>query len=121
MLSITTAKTVPSTRLLARMLSVSRNTVLVAYESLAADELIHNLHGSGARVTNCSPLALPPMTSLLSAAKYPNLVTLFADCPSRKSDGDALSHATSSPVTGATARHHDSSEWRVCRSGVSGR
>ena len=39
-------------------------------------------------------------------------------CPSRKSDGDALSHATSSPVTGATARHHDSSEWRVCRSGL---
>ncbi len=48
----------PSTRLLARMLSVSRNTVLVADESLAADDLIHNVHGSGAHVNKlyaCDP------------------------------------------------------------------
>ena len=69
----------PSTRLLARMLGVSRNTVLVAYESLAADDLIHNVRGSGARVNNFAPVTLPPMTTLLSAAMYPELVTLFAD------------------------------------------
>jgi DNA-binding transcriptional regulator YhcF (GntR family) len=69
----------PSTRLLARMLGVSRNTVLIAYETLAAENLIRNLHGSGARVSNFAPVTLPPMASLLSAAMYPELVTLFAD------------------------------------------
>ena len=69
----------PSTRLLARMLGVSRNTVLVAYESLAADDLIHNVHGSGARENNFAPVTLPPMTGILTAAMYPELVTLFAD------------------------------------------
>ena len=69
----------PSTRLFARMLSVSRNTVLVAYESLAADDLIQNVRGSGARVNNFAPVTLPPMTGLLLAAMYPKLVTLLCD------------------------------------------
>ena len=69
----------PSTRLLARMLGVSRNTVMVAYESLAADDLIQSVRGSGARVNNVAPVTLPPITRLLSAAMYPELVTFFAD------------------------------------------
>jgi DNA-binding FadR family transcriptional regulator len=69
----------PSTRRLAGMLSVSRNTVLLAYESLAADDLIYSVHGSGARVRNFAPPTLPPLTGLLSAAMYPELVTIFAD------------------------------------------
>ena len=69
----------PSTRLLARMLGVSRNTVVTAYELLAAEELIRNVHGSGALVNSYAPLTLPPMTGLLAAARYPEVVTLFAD------------------------------------------
>lgn len=69
----------PSTRLLARMLGVSRNTVLVAYESLAADDLVQNVRGSGALVKNFGPVTLPPMTKLLSAAMYPELVTVLCD------------------------------------------
>ena len=69
----------PSTRALARMLGVSRNTVLIAYETLAAEDLIRNVHGSGARVSNFAPVTLPPMTSLQSAAMYPELVTLLCD------------------------------------------
>src|SRR4051812_35734585 len=40
----------PSTRLLARLLHVSRNTVLTAYEELAAMGLIFGEAGSGMRV-----------------------------------------------------------------------
>ena len=69
----------PSTRLLARMLGVSRNTVLIAYESLAADDLIRNVRGSGTRVNDFAPVTLPPMTGLLAAAMYPETITLLAD------------------------------------------
>lgn len=40
----------PASRNLARQLGVSRNTVLFAYEELAADELLAGCVGSGARV-----------------------------------------------------------------------
>jgi len=40
----------PSTRALARRLGVSRNTVLAAYEELAAEGLIKGRIGSGTRV-----------------------------------------------------------------------
>lgn len=69
----------PSTRVLASMLGVSRNTVLVAYESLAADDLIRNVRGSGASVNNFAPVTLPPVTGILSAAMYPEVVTLLDD------------------------------------------
>jgi DNA-binding transcriptional regulator YhcF (GntR family) len=69
----------PSTRVLARMLGVSRNTVLIAYENLAAANLILNAQGSGARVNNFAPVTLPPMASVLSAAMYPEIVTLLGD------------------------------------------
>ena len=40
----------PSTRMMARRLGVSRNTVLNAYEELAADDLITGKVGSGTQV-----------------------------------------------------------------------
>jgi DNA-binding GntR family transcriptional regulator len=42
----------PSTRLLARLLGVSRNTVLAAYDDLVADGLIHGRPGAGMVVAN---------------------------------------------------------------------
>ena len=53
----------PSTRVLARALGVSRNTVLTAYDSLVADALIVARKGSGTRVAipddGVAPLAMP--------------------------------------------------------------
>ena len=69
----------PSTPVLARLLGVSRNTVLIAYETLAARNLIRNVHGSGARVSTSAPVKLPSMASVLSAAMYPEMVTIFDD------------------------------------------
>jgi DNA-binding FadR family transcriptional regulator len=44
----------PSTRALARRLGVSRNTILNAYEALAAEALLAARTGSGTRVRMCS-------------------------------------------------------------------
>jgi DNA-binding GntR family transcriptional regulator len=40
----------PSTRAAAELFGVSRNTVVTAYEALAADDLIESVTGSGTRV-----------------------------------------------------------------------
>ncbi len=69
----------PSTRTLALMLGISRNTVLIAYETLAAEDLIRSQHGSGARVNNWEPVALPTMAKLLYHARYPECITLLSD------------------------------------------
>lgn len=50
----------PSTRVMANLLGVSRNTVLKAYDDLAADGLIEGKHGSGTRVRQHS---VPPAPS----------------------------------------------------------
>ena len=50
----------PSSRALARMLGVSRNTVLNAYEALVADELLAARKGSGTRVATPSA-KFPPL------------------------------------------------------------
>jgi|SRR5580658_5545892 DNA-binding transcriptional regulator YhcF (GntR family) len=42
----------PSTRLLAKNLAISRNTVVNAYEALAAEGLVTGAIGSGTRVTS---------------------------------------------------------------------
>ncbi|MGI9070915.1 MAG: GntR family transcriptional regulator [Bryobacteraceae bacterium] len=69
----------PSTRTLARMLGISRNTVLIAYETLAAEDLIRSELGSGARVNNWAPAMLPSMAKLLHEARYPECITLVRD------------------------------------------
>jgi DNA-binding GntR family transcriptional regulator len=47
----------PSTRAAARLFGVSRNTVVTAYEILAADELIESATGSGTRVRRAGMIA----------------------------------------------------------------
>ena len=69
----------PSTRALARILVVSRNTVLIAYETLAAEDLIRSACGSGARVNQSTPVRLPAMARLLGEAQYPERITPFGD------------------------------------------
>lgn len=69
----------PSTRTLARMLGLSRNTVLIAYESLAAEDLIRSERGSRTRVNNWVPVVLPTTARLLHEAQYPERITLLGD------------------------------------------
>jgi DNA-binding transcriptional regulator YhcF (GntR family) len=69
----------PSTRSLSLQLGVSRNIVIIVYETLAASGLIRSKPGSGAWVSNVSPVTLPPVSTLLSAAKYPERLTLLDD------------------------------------------
>src|SRR5688572_17328934 len=66
-------KQLPSTRVLAKLLGVSRNTVLTAYEELVADGLIEGRHGSAMFVSERVPresVALNPL-QLLREAQYP--------------------------------------------------
>lgn len=69
----------PSTRTMARMLGVSRNTILISYETLVAEDLIRSERGSGARVNDWAPVALPARAELLYEARYPECITLFRD------------------------------------------
>ena len=78
----------PSTRVMARLLRVSRNTVLAAYEDLAADDLLRGERGAGMRV-NHGPSA-PEMTwfglrHVIRAAGYPARVLVLED-----TDGNSL-------------------------------
>jgi DNA-binding GntR family transcriptional regulator len=68
----------PSTRKLARSLGVSRNTVLNAYEALAADALLAARSGSGTQVApgHLRPLATPmrrrfDLWAALREARFP--------------------------------------------------
>jgi DNA-binding GntR family transcriptional regulator len=64
----------PSSRIMAKLLRVSRNTVVTAYDDLIADGLLHARPGSGIRVATASRAALPGLTNLKRAvrsAHYP--------------------------------------------------
>ncbi len=76
----------PSTRSLARHLGVSRNTVLNAYETLAAEGLLDGRIGSGTRV--CMAVAgscyvpapsIPDARAMMREAHYPTTPTGFDD------------------------------------------
>jgi DNA-binding transcriptional regulator YhcF (GntR family) len=71
----------PSTRLLARMLRVSRNTILAAYEELAADGLIEGRPGSGMVIAARPRGAMSDFDPLraLRDAQYPNRTVAFED------------------------------------------
>jgi DNA-binding GntR family transcriptional regulator len=72
----------PSSRVLARLLGVSRNTVLAAFDSLASDDLLRGERGAGMRVRNGA--AAPEVTwfglrQVIRAAGYPARVVTLAD------------------------------------------
>jgi DNA-binding transcriptional regulator YhcF (GntR family) len=81
----------PSTRALAKQLGVSRNTVLYAYETLAAEGLIAGRRGSGTRVLGDSegraaaPKSRRDLSWILRDSHYPVSAVGFAD-----PDGNAL-------------------------------
>ena len=77
----------PSTRAMAEMLGVSRNTIITAYEELSSDGSIVGKLGSGTRVRG---LPATPKTFdlrvILRAAHYPASTLSFCD-----PDGNVLS------------------------------
>jgi GntR family transcriptional regulator / MocR family aminotransferase len=74
----------PSTRALAKSLAVSRNTVLTAYEELAADGILTGRTGSGTRVAGSVPVrklvpVMPNLLSVLRSGHYPLGMASFVD------------------------------------------
>lgn len=72
----------PSSRVLAPLLGVSRNTVLAAFDRLAADGLLVGERGAGMRVQHGAPA--PEVTwyglrEVIRAAGYPARVVQFDD------------------------------------------
>jgi DNA-binding GntR family transcriptional regulator len=65
----------PSTRMLARLLGVSRNTVVDAYDALTADALIVPRRGAGVSVVErrpVGPLHRVALDRMLRDARYPS-------------------------------------------------
>jgi len=72
----------PSSRSLARILRVSRNTVVAAYDDLSANGLIRVMRGAGVRVNGSGPLAGMPVAGLhglVEAAHFPARVLELED------------------------------------------
>ena len=61
----------PSSRVLARLLGVSRNTVLTAYDELAADGFIEGRRGAAMVVVAPRTVGVPDVHRLLRDAQYP--------------------------------------------------
>lgn len=74
----------PSTRFMAKLLGVSRNTVFAAYEELAAEDLIRGERGSCMRV-NRQGATRGNIAAWIQAARYPARIVAFDDL-----DGNAL-------------------------------
>jgi DNA-binding GntR family transcriptional regulator len=72
----------PSTRAAAKLFSISRTTVVTAYETLASEDLIESCIGSGTRVRATRmipPVDAPSWESLIRAARYPARVVRLQD------------------------------------------
>ena len=80
--SLTPGQRLPSTRTLAERLRISRNTVLTAFEELAAQGLIEGRIGAGTRVRRAGPMCVPKtpdVNTLLREAHYPAAASRFSD------------------------------------------
>ena len=77
----------PATQTLARLLGVSRNTVIAAYEDLAAADLISAKRGSGMWVNGSSRRVMSSscLRNVGRAANYPERLLLIKDL-----DGNSL-------------------------------
>jgi DNA-binding GntR family transcriptional regulator len=83
-----TADRLPSSRALAKALGISRNTVVHAYEELAADGLLFARVGSGTRVSSAAepmrfgqaPAAQRGIGAILQRAHFPMRWAVFEDC-----------------------------------------
>jgi DNA-binding GntR family transcriptional regulator len=67
---------------MARLLGVSRNTVLAAYDDLAADDLVCGETGAGMRVSGSAPARngmLFGLGHVIRAANYPARTLALAD------------------------------------------
>lgn len=72
----------PSTRLMANLLGVSRNTVLAAYDALMADDLIRGERGSGMRVNGkpgVTGMRAIGLRRVIREAGYPARTISFSD------------------------------------------
>ena len=69
----------PSTRTLARLLGVSRNTVLAAFDELAADGLVRGRRGAATVVTTQGATHVPDLRLLLREAQYPARTIAISD------------------------------------------
>ena len=72
----------PSTRVMAKLLGVSRNTVLAAYDSLAADGLIEGERGLGMRVRKSASSPEPTwfgLRQVIRESGFPAQVLPFED------------------------------------------
>lgn len=72
----------PSSRSLAKILRISRNTVVTAYSELIANGLVRAMRGAGVRVTGAAPLSGMPlagMRALIEAAHFPASVLQIED------------------------------------------
>lgn len=72
----------PSSRLLAKLLNVSRNTVVEAYDKLFESGFIVVKPGSGVKISHAAPSMIPNFANLrrtARAAHYPVRTLLFQD------------------------------------------
>ena len=70
----------PSSRVLARLLGVSRNTVLAAFDDLAADDLLRGERGAGMRVQGVAPeVTWFGLKEVIRQSGYPAKVVTLAD------------------------------------------
>jgi DNA-binding GntR family transcriptional regulator len=69
----------PSTRTLAKLLGVSRNTVLAAYDILASEDLVRGERGSGMHVQGSARGALFELKDVIRESGYPVRVLGIGD------------------------------------------
>jgi len=74
-----TPSRLPSSRTLARLLGVSRNTVLTAFDELAAEGLIQGRRGAATVVTTHRAADVPDLRQLLRDAQYPARTIAISD------------------------------------------